>query len=315
MYPSGLKLTKFAGVFALASQLACGAAISNSAQAADLLGDEIVDQTDVEFGTGWYLRGDISVSFTDELFGSDTSQPVPGTMSQLINSNEEETLFGASAAVGFRLNNNLRFDISAERIGRGDSSTQTTTITPVVPCTDAFALVTQVDANGNTITTTIGGPGGGIVITNCVESASASFDMNAAGANLFYDFDSRFLGARPFVGVGLNVVRNNFTSETGTITCTAPGEFRCNPTDGGTAQFGEAYTQIGSRDNGISYHFAPSVTAGLAFEVSENFYVDASYRYTHIIESPFSGDSTSLNNTGAPQDLHALKLGVRLEIW
>ncbi|MEP1209693.1 MAG: outer membrane beta-barrel protein [Rhizobiaceae bacterium] len=61
MRTSSLRLTSIAATLALMGQFAGAMTVPDSANAADMLADygEPTEYTEVEFGTGWYLRGDI----------------------------------------------------------------------------------------------------------------------------------------------------------------------------------------------------------------------------------------------------------------
>ena len=67
MTTSSLKLTTFAASLALFGHIAGTVVLPTNASAADMLEDyEAVDEvTEVEFGTGWYLRGDIGAGMGD----------------------------------------------------------------------------------------------------------------------------------------------------------------------------------------------------------------------------------------------------------
>jgi opacity protein-like surface antigen len=67
MKTSGLKVTAIAASLALFGQLASGFAVPTHAVAADMLEDygDTEQYTEVEFGTGWYLRGDIGGGISD----------------------------------------------------------------------------------------------------------------------------------------------------------------------------------------------------------------------------------------------------------
>ena len=80
-----------------------------------MLADEVEEYTDVEFGTGWYIRGDIALTTTGGLFNTDTSEPIPGTSILQVTTTDEESLLGGGVAVGYRLNDNFRVDLGLSR--------------------------------------------------------------------------------------------------------------------------------------------------------------------------------------------------------
>ena len=88
MTTSSLKLTTFAASLALLGSLAGSLVQPTNASAADMLEDyEMVDEvTEVEFGTGWYLRGDIGggisdVSVSSSFFSGDLELDNPVSLS------------------------------------------------------------------------------------------------------------------------------------------------------------------------------------------------------------------------------------------
>ena len=314
MTTSSRKLTTAAAIAAIVGQSFIGSILSSTANAADMLADEVEEYTDVEFGTGWYIRGDIALTTTGGLFNTDTSEPIPGTSILQVTTTDEESLLGGGVAVGYRLNDNFRVDLGLESLGTSTVTSFATTTNYRPPCSNAFIQTLQADP--------LNPLGGQIIvvqpghtITNCIEESSSSYSLAQLGPSVFYDFDSTFLGARPFVGAGFGFARNAYTSESGTITCTAAAEERCNPTDGGIADFGESYRQVGSRNNGTSYHLTTSLSAGLSFKVAENLFIDSSYRYTHMFGTPIFGGNNGLAAAGAPTSMHSVKLGLRYEIW
>ena len=84
------------------------------AQAADMLGEPVFEHagpsTEVEFGTGWYIRGDIGVGFTDFEHGDDTfSSPL------VLN-----------AGVGYMLGTSFRAEFAASHYGNISGNTTDT---------------------------------------------------------------------------------------------------------------------------------------------------------------------------------------------
>ena len=67
MTPSSLKLSSIVAAASLAflGEVVGTAIIPLQAQAADMLEDQSYEHTDVEFGTGWYLRGDVGGGLTE----------------------------------------------------------------------------------------------------------------------------------------------------------------------------------------------------------------------------------------------------------
>jgi len=313
--PANLKnLTRSSAIaFATATALAC-ATLSTASFAADDLYDPGV--TEVEFGTGWYIRGDIGLTGHEIFRDGDTAEPIPGTNNLSSVVSDTDNVFGVGVGIGMRFTNNLRGDIGYSYMAESDVSRNATTTNYRPPCSNAFVQTLIPDPNdplgGGQVTVLQPGH----TITNCVEEADTSYFLQTLMANAYYDFDTSLKGFRPFVGIGAGVVRNQFEASTGNITCTPSSFELCNPTDGvGQPGLGESYTQEGSRVNGTSYHLAGSLTAGLAYALSDTLFLDTSYQYTHIAEDALWGGVDGIEAAGTPTNFHTFKVGLRMEIW
>ncbi len=285
---------------AIATLLA-GTALSLPAHAADMLADDTQVVTQVEYGTGWYLRGEIGFNFNQDKRDAQTSLPINGI--QQIENDDTDDVWNYGIAVGHRFTNNLRADISLEHIAEGQYSDYGTTTNLRSPCAPAWLI----SADGEYQP--------GHQITNCIEENSSSHHIVGSMATAYYDIDTSLLGLRPFVGAGVGIFRNAYTSSVGDITCQANAFEECRPTDGGTAEQGGSYTQIGTRNNGTSYHLAASLTAGVSYSLTDNLSLDTSYRYAHMFEDPLSGGGAALEAARVPTDFHTVKVGLRYEIW
>ncbi|MEN0040171.1 MAG: hypothetical protein AAF764_02425 [Pseudomonadota bacterium] len=291
---------------------ALATSLAAPAIAADMLEQEAMPQTVVEFGTGWYLRGEISLNDAGSFFESDRSQPIVGTNDFERTTTDVTNVFGGTIAVGHRLTNNVRVDASYSYLGDGEYERAGIANPLRSPCQPADAR--RSDGNGGFIIDT------NHTIFNCTESSSSTYSLQHFGINGFYDFDQTFWGFRPFVGAGVGLVRNRFTVNEGDVTCAPRPEERCAPTDGGQLPsdsdgFGVEYTQQGLRDNGVSYHLATSLTAGVSVPINKYMHFDTSYQWTHMMEDAMWGGSSIVDTSNTPTDFHALKLGLRFDIY
>ncbi|MEE9375126.1 MAG: outer membrane beta-barrel protein [Rhizobiaceae bacterium] len=277
--------------------------VTPSANAADILGDQVQETTQVEYGTGWYLRGHVAVTAHENLFSKETSTPIAGTTDQLVKEQETSNVFSAGIGMGYRFSRNFRADIELASLGMSKQTETSPLLVLRAPC-----------LNGSRLT-----PLGGIIpnvpITNCIEDSESSYDLQNVMANIYYDFDNKFLGFRPFIGMGAGLVRTTYTSIVGSVTCQAAEEERCGPTDGGTASFGGRYQQQGERNNGTAYHLAGSVSLGGSYRIAENLFLDTSYTYLKTLNSPIWGGPYGLADAEVPTNFHQVKFGLRLEIW
>lgn len=312
--PANLKkLTRSSAItFSTVLALACST-FSTAAIAADDLYDP--EATNVEFGTGWYIRGDIGVTVHEYDRVSDVALPIPGSANLQTDESDTDNVLSVGVGVGYRFSKNLRGDIAYSYMAESESDTRSTTTNYRPPCSNAFVQTVQQDPNdpfGGTII--VLNPGH--TITNCVESSETSYFVQTLMANLYYDFDTSFAGFRPYLGAGAGISRNQFEASTGNITCTPSTFEQCNPTDGvGQIGLGEQYTQEGSRINGTSYHLAGSLSAGLSYEISDNLFLDTAYQYTHIFDDPIVGGVDGIQAANIPTNFHTFKVGLRMEIW
>lgn len=277
-----------------------------AALAADFLEAPELVETQVEYGTGWYLRGDIGIGYEGTHRETQQSNPLPGTSIQRVEADTTDTVLGVGVAAGYRFSPNFRADLSYSYFAESETS-QRNTIVAADPATLPAPCGTGEALRNDTIVP--------LPIENCITENQTSYFLQSFMATGYYDFSGSFAGFRPFVGAGIGLVRNQYTATFNDVTCTAASDQRCGPTDGGVADFGEAYTQQGSRNNGTAYHGAFSLTAGLSYEVSENLFLDTSYSYMHMFEDPLAGGSNGIQAANIPTDFHMVKVGLRLEIW
>lgn len=292
---------------------ALATSLAAPAIAADMLEQEAMPQTVVEFGTGWYIRGEISLNDGGSLLETDRSEPIPATGTFERTTTDADNVFGGALAVGYRLTNNVRLDGSYSYLGSGRTEREGRAQPLRSPCTPADARRVDTTTGVEFIDTSH-------TIDNCNERSFNEYDLQHFAINGFYDFDSTFFGFRPFVGVGVGLIRNRYNSSSGDVTCSPRPEERCAPTDGGqlpsdTDGFGVEYTQQGLRDNGVSYHLATSLTAGVSVPINKYMHFDTSYQWTHMMEDALWGGSSLVENVDTPTDFHALKLGIRFDIF
>ena len=276
--------------------------------AADMLADPAAPYTQVEFGTGWYLRGDVGVTFSGIRNEQETTSSANGN--QFSSEIDEDSVVSYGIGVGRRFTANLRGDITLENFATVERETRQPIAPNVAPCANGSVIRTVVDGFGN-ITTTYPDA----VIDNCVEGSSNSFHLVRGMVNGYYDFGGDFLGFRPFVGGGVGLVRNRFTSAASNITCTPTTEQRCGPTDGGTADFGQAYTQQADGNNGVGYHLMGALHAGVSYAISDNLNFDVAYSYAKLVDEPLFGSANGIADADVPTDYHTVKVGLRYEIW
>ncbi|MEP0520093.1 MAG: outer membrane beta-barrel protein [Hyphomicrobiales bacterium] len=141
------------------------------------------------------------------------------------------------------------------------------------------------DFEGNTIC--LGGGGCG----STYNDEYSSFSMHTVLANAYLDWENSSSWT-PYIGAGLGFAYIN------------AGRHYANNADGSYAAFGE---------NG-NFNFAAAAMAGVSYEVSQNFSLDASYRYLWVGDVE-SGESETSGLTGKVTyhdvDFHQVRVGGR----
>ena len=336
-----------AAVALVAMSLSAGASL-----AADKHVLEEVEETSVEFGTGWYIRGDLGFNVSGVERNRSRISEADSTFS------DEENIgasFFVGGAVGYKFAPKLRGDLGFQYFSNEDSRrtrlvsssrcpgqvNETRTVGYIVtPATPAIPATPPVIVNGVPVTTgTPGVPGTPEVrtpiretgwfdttIENCSEHDEIQHDAQLFSANAYYDFDpvGRF---RPFVGLGLGVARVNYRRNTDVVCIPGSDSYRCSnddnpfpPAPGPDGTFvppqpGEPLTRPVARSSGTSYHLAGTIAAGVSYQLSKNTHLDASYAFTHIANNPVLDASNGLDGADLDGNLHQVKIGLRYELW
>ena len=264
-----------------------------------------------EFGSNWYVRGDLGITFDNapSVSFASISIPPPGFFGSPLPAysgrNIHTTDFTGGAGVGYRFNNYLRFDATWDyRNGPGGSSNST------VVCPYALTgLTSQAPPNpllGYLYNTT----------NTCVGSASINQHNNTFLGNAYVDLGT-YYGFTPYLGGGLGF---NINTMSGTLNFneTANGQpYAANLTPTGAYpqlwinQFGTAinpqpniaFTQQNWNRSisSTTYTVAWALSAGLGFHLTPSATLDIGYRYlnsgaiTNLI-NPQTGMTIKQNN-------------------
>ena len=294
-------ISRLAGLLC-ASALALVAA-STAAHAADKYVLEEVEETRVEFGTGWYIRGDIGIAVGGDHIGSTETT---GTIDR---TDDISTTFAFRGGFGMKLVPNIRADLTLDYHSRGETAFEGLHPggcagyrgQPVVD-NDGNAVT---DANDNIIYVD-----GDPITIPCTSRDSDTFSSQDFMLTGYYDFKP--IGHfTPYVGVGVGATRLDYSSRQGDIVCEPPTEStRCI---GGT--WGQDGTYTGTIDEGTSYHLAGSLSLGISYQLTRNLTVDASYQLTKTMEEPLWGGSNGYEVVDADSLRHAARIGLRYELW
>jgi opacity protein-like surface antigen len=225
----------------------------------------------VEFGSGWYLRGDVGYSslglpaagaapFTNGV------TPALGGQSLFGDKLSHLGTMGASVGVGYQFNNWLRADVTYD--WRPPQRLKITT------------------TNGLSCLLDVTNPTGTVTLTNtgsCYKVDTASETSWTGLANLYADL-GHWHGITPYVGggVGLTNLHANGTENWFW--------------DNGSA-YGDGQNNYTSKATGVTYHygypgnigpkqdvtnFSWAAMAGVSYDITQHVKFDVGYRYLHM---------------------------------
>ncbi len=246
--------------------------------------------THVEFGSGWYLRGDISWNMHGEY----------GTESRFISAlgvtaeSEYSDAFAIRAGFGYRFNSALRMDFTAEQMLDSEfSGARVVNLDGdfVDPVTSAVTAVNDIYG---------------------VESISSDYSAANFMLNAYYDLPEmgRFT---PYVGGGLGISRIRF-SERRTLTCIPTPDEVCGPPAAGAQGITVADVVI-LDDEDINYTVAYQFALGTMYRLNENLSLDFGYNYfaTGSGAKLEYSDGTGIEVDGL--SVHKVTAGLIYEIW
>ncbi len=259
-----------------AAAYACAGVSAGIAADMPLFNEEPTPQTKVEFGTGWYIRGDLA-------YANDSLPPILPDLS--IVSTARQSTFSAGLGMGYKFNNWIRADLV------GDYRQPNKASGPI----DTRICTTQLTTIANFPTVT------------------ASDLCNAQGAgsvwrwdllqNVYFDLGTWY-GLTPYVGAGAGL---SFTQAKSTINW-----FMSNglPYHVNTDGF---YFNWDSATQNVTYQFAWALMAGVAYQLTDNAFLDFGYRYVNLGTYTTTSGITGLV-TKKRDDVQEFRFGVRYMI-
>jgi opacity protein-like surface antigen len=238
-------------------------------------------QTQVEYGSGWYLRGDIAYNAGGkQKIGYDLNAATGD-----LETFEFDNGMGVSIGFGKYVNNYLRWDVNYEALMRSESTSTENVLFRGVDTT----IPAYVDIAGKTK----------------IESTQS---IDTYMANAFADLGTygRFT---PYVGAGLGFASVDYT-EKHTDTCSPGADVYCGDPAGGV---GEEVTEVSLDESQQKYVLAYSVSAGASVDIAPKLKLDMSYQYLNVDDGSMLNGSASEGFSGV--QLHRAKLGLRYDIW
>ncbi len=264
---------------------------SLSAQAADYdnapVMEEVVpaysppEQTLVEFGTGWYLRGDIAVTSNRLNIGISAGNWTNYT---------RDLGYASSIGLGggYQLGKYARFEAGIERF---------------------FGLQAgeRISAACSTFSATLVGT---CYRTGHTQLAATTFMVSA-----FYDI-FEIWGIKPYVGAGIGTALLDWTNFDLAASCVGTVATDCNGAGVGTTVVG-----TDSFNTNSEWRLAYSVSAGIGYKVAKNLTLDVGYRMTAINGGAFFDANRAFTTgrvatfSTSPLNVHQVKVGLRYAIW
>jgi opacity protein-like surface antigen len=288
MKTSSLRLTSLAASIAVIGQFAGAIVVQDQASAADMLADETYEYTEVEFGTGWYLRGDIGAGISEVSVEADfvTGDADLGTPISISVGAGYTFAEGLRAEIGFNQFNNLAF---ASRSSYGNCGLE--------------------DHDGDGSPWDVPDGVGGLSATapiavtgDCFVSANANVNASSLMANFYADLGT-YWGLRPYVGAGVGAAYVSWNDFTITDHCSGSQGTDCG-IGGGV---------------GLHTRYQGTYTTENDWALAANANLDVGYRYTYLGEA---GVARAADNSGTFSDLtvgstsmHEVRMGLRYEIW
>ncbi len=269
-----------------------------------------VDETPVEFATGWYLRGDVGYS--------DMTAPV--AIADLIGGKSSIGTATWNIGMGYQVNSWLRTELS---IDRGVYRTQTSGSPFWCPYQAWPTIITDI-ATGKEIRR------GGTQVPSetCTPFTEGSLNRTSGFVNGYVDLGNWY-GVTPYIGAGLGVSYLQGTTRLKYIK-NSDGALWAPDLSAGMNGY---YTQWLDLDGNVivpqplipfapinwnrsittkSWKFAWNLMAGASYDISQNLKADLGYRFLN------AGTITSLpgNMGAAPVEKallsHEVRLGLRL---
>ncbi|KAG1702868.1 Phosphoglucosamine mutase [Nymphon striatum] len=269
--------------------------------------------TDVEYGSGWYLRGDITYNIDGR---SNNSFRSVSDLDRTVQADYDDAV-GARVGFGYYVAPNVRLEISAESILDSDFgsvrginfSGQRDLDIIIDPVAGTTAPETVFfDSAGNVTGTTAGLFTG--ATTNAIsgrEVFDAEYSASSLIVNGYYDL-AQVGQFKPYVGLGAGIGRINY-SQTRTLTCSpGTGETCAGGLPGAVVETTSVLT-----DEYWTYAYQLSV--GTAIAVDDRTSIDIGYSYTGFGEGD---DLTYADGTGIDAEgvrIHQIRAGIRYDIW
>ena len=271
--------SKFVRVLATAALVAA----PHLAQAADKLEAPLFEQsgqTRVEFGTGWYIRGDIGAGLTEattqgsfESFNGDIDLGIPVT---------------GSVGVGYRLSDSIRAEATFNQ----------------------FSNLSVSDRQAKFCGFFAAAP----ITGSCYDAVGASPNIASVMASAYLDL-GEYYGLVPYIGAGIGAAFVSWRDFTVKDVCIGDVAGDCDPGGG----IGENVRAENTFSTEGDFALAYNLMLGAGYRLDDNWTLDFGYRYTSIGEATLvdASNNTAISTSYVSEEtnIHEFRVGLRYEIW
>lgn len=247
------------------------AACSSALHAADLdvpyVGSQSFPEDKVEFGTGWYIRGDLGATRLPSV--SNTSTSIYSAPSATITTGDDVG-YTASLGAGYQINRWFRVDLIGDF--HQPVSSSFSTASGSIPCTTGIYYTTN--TNGSTTQNVTNG--------GCSGTYSAVLRSYDVLLNGYVDLGTWY-GVTPYVGAGVGLSFGHYQTSS-TYTQLDGSSYNVYYTDPNTGEtFHGDYDHHAS---GTYYNLAWALMAGFAVDIFDHTKLDVGYRYLNLGSIP-----------------------------
>ena len=310
----------------LVPAMAILAAFAAPAQSADL--DNIIyapmlpETQPVEIGSGWYLRGDLGYALDKKYKGTDIATVNPFSTTNFSGGgptgfSEKDTPLNVSIGVGYQFTDYLRADANfgyyaGERKKYSGSGSCDGTLITTQDTYDGTGTLT-----GSTTTTSASS-------TPCPTSVSIKNTTYFGMIDGYFDLGT-FRNITPYVGAGVGFA---YTTRKDSASATCSGYTQASGSNPGTVttQNFLCFGQASAADDPVDYvnyrndsdQFSPaySLSAGFAYQLTEQLKLDIGYKFTSAPNAKYSTfNPTTGFGEGEGIDFHEIRAGLRYELW
>ncbi|MDR3462163.1 MAG: outer membrane beta-barrel protein [Beijerinckiaceae bacterium] len=265
----------FSGVFAAA--LALTVLATGAARGADLGAPYYNGPEDkVEFGSGWYIRGDLGVTRTPSISTNTPATPTasnitinPTAPTALVTSGSD---FGYAADLGFgyRFNRWFRTEVTGDFLEPVSAKFNAGNGKIFCPTGVSYPK----DASGNYITSDPTYASGG-----CTGTYTARLNSYDVMFNAYVDLGTWY-NVTPYVGAGTGVSFGRYVTSSSYIQSNEVPYVNISYTD---PAFGTTFTNNYNRTaSGTYYNLAWALMAGVGIDVYDHTKLDIGYRYLNL---------------------------------